>query len=541
MQSVETEARLARLIITISEMERQIEINRQIVAEQPLFEPYAAFQRIDREGKDYITPTDLNKFMLDNRVNAMEKECYYVLKFFDTTGLGRLSYTDFLQMVLPTDNPTLRELATQRPNYEVGTKDRLNYEIEHALTRLLEKEIELNNETEFLKRDLEGRYDFSVTDSFRAMDLERNNYVDIEATLRFLKRNGYDASDRDGIAFIRRLDRNADAVLSYTEFCEGILPQESVIPLEQARSQVKPYSYTAKKPRAETPEREVPTKPIESYTSPTAKYGALRGKSQTPGYTSYQGSPQKKALDYLHTPERSSMSGSKYSTGLAYSPPAVSKTGVVMAKSRPPVLPREKMELSPKPKNLEYELLIEAIREQISLERDIEGFRQDLALKSDFNLLDGFRVFDTLSKGFVTMTELQDGLRTLNLYPTLEELNLFMRRYDKDSDGRLRYSDFCEAVLPKQPEYATLLNNRAPYNSHHLFTREEYFTPETRASLRRLMEAHLDNETASEGIRLRLQKRPTFNVSAAFQDLDMVGKGYITIDNVIIYIYIYIM
>ncbi len=59
-------------------------------------------------------------------------------------------------------------------------------------------------------------------------------------------------------------------------------------------------------------------------------------------------------------------------------------------------------------------------------------------MKSDFNLLDAFRMFDTDSKGYATSFDLQSGAEKLQMYPSKEELYLFMMRYDRDHDGRIK-------------------------------------------------------------------------------------------------------
>lgn len=69
-------------------------------------------------------------------------------------------------------------------------------------------------------------------------------------------------------------------------------------------------------------------------------------------------------------------------------------------------------------------------------------------MRSDFNLLDGFRFFDIKGRGYITSSELERGLEELGIFPTKDEIYLFFRRNDKDSDGLLRYSDFCKFILP---------------------------------------------------------------------------------------------
>ena len=51
--------------------------------------------------------------MRDNgNMEIYEADCYFVLKFFDSDEDGKLTYPDFLQMVLPCTNKELRSLTT---------------------------------------------------------------------------------------------------------------------------------------------------------------------------------------------------------------------------------------------------------------------------------------------------------------------------------------------------------------------------------------------------------------------------------------------
>ena len=46
------------------------------------------------------------------------------------------------------------------------------------------------------------------------------------------------------------------------------------------------------------------------------------------------------------------------------------------------------------------------------------------------------------------MTELRDGIAAIGLFPTSEELNIFMTRYDDGGDRHLNLREFSEAFLP---------------------------------------------------------------------------------------------
>lgn len=61
--SIQTKKKLAKLLTHTGESEQRIEFCRQNLCKAQSFEPYAAFQRLDRSGKGYITPRDLANFM----------------------------------------------------------------------------------------------------------------------------------------------------------------------------------------------------------------------------------------------------------------------------------------------------------------------------------------------------------------------------------------------------------------------------------------------------------------------------------------------
>ena len=104
--------------------------------------------------------------------------------------------------------------------------------------------------------------------------------------------------------------------------------------------------------------------------------------------------------------------------------------------------------------------MVDAIREQITLEKNIENLKIMLSSHPDFNLMDGFQMIDLNGRGWITALELREALGEYKIYPHEEEILLFVRRFDGDNDGRLMYSDFCEAFCPKDPLSAAALNKR---------------------------------------------------------------------------------
>jgi len=113
-------------------------------------------------------------------------------------------------------------------------------------------------------------------------------------------------------------------------------------------------------------------------------------------------------------------------------------------------------------------LMVELFRQQLELERCLEKAKVDLTLRTDFNLIDAFRIFDQSGKGWISGQEIRDGLQIYNIFPQGDDIAYFMKRYDKDEDGRIRYSEFCDAFLPIDSFHASLLAKKAPLHMYHV-------------------------------------------------------------------------
>jgi hypothetical protein len=106
------------------------------------------------------------------------------------------------------------------------------------------------------------------------------------------------------------------------------------------------------------------------------------------------------------------------------------------------------------------------------------------------------------------------GLEKLGVYGPRNEINLFFRRYDKNNNGKLKFSEFCDAFCPKDRIYADHLNSkRANYEAR---STEEAISNLTKLDFADMIRRHLRCEGQAETIRQRLTKSPLFNISDAF-------------------------
>lgn len=176
----------------------------------------------------------------------------------------------------------------------------------------------------------------------------------------------------------------------------------------------------------------------------------------------------------------------------------------------------------------EEEKLIDAFREYVKLELELDEAKSRLASQPDFNLMDAYQMVDKFSKGWVTAPEIIEALADLGAYPHKDDVYLFVRRYDRDGDGRILYSDFCDALTPWDESVASAMARRPAYHIQHGYCRTHFFMIETRNMFLSTLRTHFTVEEQAEMLRKRLSRRPNFNIHEAFQAIDRDSNGYLT-------------
>lgn len=481
MLSLETERSLAQLLVKVADLERQVEVSRQVLAEVRGFEPYSAFRLLDRYALGYISVRDIQTFLDRQRIACTEEEATLLVKQYDSDGDGRLSRDEVSNLVLPSCSPALRDIVLGR-----SPLPSLSYDAEYALSRLLEREVLYHREVEALRRDLAARYDYSMLSGFQAIDTSGSSYIDRISLRRFINRAGLTVYDEDLDAIYRRCDTDGDERLSYTEFVDSLTPRYSVY---------RSTTYVSSPARNSSPLK-ASSSSLRRTPSPQRLSGSLRRSSPEKMTSSYR-SPEKTTAIY-ESPSRSLRSSG----------------------SRPPASPLPALETAE---------LTSSLQEQVDLARQLDTAKVDLSLRSDFTLTDCFRVFDRFDRGQISSSELEEALVLVDIRPVRDEVYLLVKRYSSLGDNQLRYSDFIDMLSPRDPEYRRILSNR-PGLRAPISNPRSAFSLETFDRLNRVFRLLLECEMSAERVRQRLSALPRFNYMDAFQTLDKSGDGYITSD-----------
>jgi len=475
------------LLVDIGKQEKQLEVLRQILCEQYDFEPYSAFQRLDVDRKGFLTPLDIYYFLNDNDINITESEASQYIRQYSAEGNDQLAYPEFLPSLLPLDNPDLRTLATQRKVYPVKPGEILPYEVEYALARIISKEIASYHHLEPYKQDLVAQPGFDYKDAFHSLDPHNNTgLIDFSSLRDFFKANAPSPPENDMIAILRRIDKDGDGKISYEELVEAIKPIDSEDQRHRAEINVQESFGVANQHRSpQGSESQRSHQKQEGFNSSKGLTGSMN-KSKTPE-------------ELRATLKRSIMGELRRDVG---------------GKQREGDL---------------LEALLRVLREMVYLEREVEVAKEDLALKSDFNLFDAFRLFDKEGNGTISAGEIELGLNNLGLYPSKDQLYLLVRKFDRDSDTILSFCDMCEGFIPMQEEYIKLLKSRTPHCGEGFVDVRRVFGQQTLKQMKALYALHLENESIVEALRQKLARDPRFDTHRVFDLLDRDQDGFITI------------
>jgi len=329
-----------------------------------------------------------------------------------------IPFFSFLQMLLPCEDNLLRNITLDRPSRRVGRYDSLPRDIELALLDIIEKELDLQRRLDILKSDLEVRYDFASYSAYKSVDKYNDGFINTFNLGSFLRSCGHYATERELLTIVRRIDTDGDARINYAEFAEFL------------RS-------------ANPPARQVLEEADRAHRAESAeKYRKSLGGSAS------HASPLKASCDHARP-----HSGGRVATN--FSSPAKTHSSPLRESSPPrhnhsPARDNHESHpyprLSPSRKPIlhlhEEDQLVNSLREMIQLERELESNKTSLALKSDFNLTDAFKIFDRDYRGSISIAELRDGLSAIGVFPTSEETELFVTRYDNSKDRRLSAREF---------------------------------------------------------------------------------------------------
>ena len=174
-----------------------------------------------------------------------------------------------------------------------------------------------------------------------------------------------------------------------------------------------------------------------------------------------------------------------------------------------------------------------AISDMCEVAGELEKKRRELAIRSDFNICDVYKMFTRLDlqKKGVDCDDLYSTIvDNLGLDITRDEIFMLFYAVDKDGDGFLDREEMADCFMPRQPEYASILKQRGGFHGGESDL-NKYFLGDTRNSITRFIRGFVECEVSMEHIRQKIMKKVMVKPDAAFNTMDASDKGYLTLED----------
>ena len=511
MCSVETERLVSKLFMTLAEGERSIEISRQVLSDLIEFDPYKIFKTLDIEGKNKIDSSNILAYLRNKGIYASEQEASLLILFYDQDFDGVLSYPEFIHLINSDKN-------VQKMSYN-SKNEKLPYNIDYSLGKLLEKEIELSRKILFLLQDIKSRYDFNVHNIYHSV----KNYDSItpDGVRKFLDKNEVSYLNSDIKSIIRRLDLNKDGRIELFEIhalfgfpnCVYCCPYSScsicgVCYCDSCYSESPCYfhgiihnnkddnSNKNNSNKNQVNENNQNYENIIYKTEQNSNNSLNKNNNFDNNYSmpninknmnltqpnskidKFQTSIPKVNTDtnVLNNQEKedyeeklSKTLSIRKSPGRKYGPIEID-----LSNSRAintvccPCRQVQNVQDYPINNNIEelnnFELkqFNDFLRLLMKTERTIEQIKIDLSLNQDFNCEDSFRIFEKNNRGYLTRDDLKYGLYLLDIIVDDFTINLLFKRFDLKKYNEINYADFFDMLIPFEKKYRTDIEKRQP-------------------------------------------------------------------------------
>ena len=547
MLSPHIENLVIKLLITISNKEKEVEINRQLLGKNIDFDVFQLYCFLDKEKKNYITSLDLMEFLHKNGVYPNQLEMEFIILFYDKNADNVLSYTEFLNMILSENNLCLRKICEERIG-SLSYENNIPNDIGYLFISLLEKEIELIRIVNRIINEIKGQCDFNFHDIYHLL-IGCQSYINKDTLRTFLLNHDITFSEDDLDNIMKRLDLNEDHIINFFEFHKFFcfadsncrctfniknccLCNPNLIPNNNSNIILKEISPSLSL-------RGPPVKGCDNnYISSNNCNDCIQFNNQY-----YNNIDDKNNDSYIENsfnisqnlllrkkPERHfknkknntiNENNLEYNNNIDFLAPNQYSNNEnychICHNS-----PCKCIEISLR--KAENEFLI-YLRECIKLENKIEKAKIDLSLRSDFNVEDAFKIFERENRKYITDADLIYGLNTLEVYPSEKDILLIKRRINPKKTENIIFSDFSDFILPFEKDYRNMIEKRVCSN-YTVYNYSNVFFLTTRNYFSNFFNVIIECENKIDNLRNLLCDVRSY-IEILFKNIDQNNLGFI--------------
>ena len=204
--------KMLELFSFLSRIEQSVQIRRKVLTDYYDYDPAKIFKRLDIENKGYITSEDIILFLSEHNIPYTDESVKLMILFYDMDFNGILSFPEFVSII--QNNNIL--LNKKKINLNLNN-NKLSFNIEYCLTKIFEKEIELNQYIINILTEINKNINCNLLDIFKELSLNKD-YISNRDIMNYLNNNQIDYSKSQINDIMKRLDINKDGKIDFNEF-----------------------------------------------------------------------------------------------------------------------------------------------------------------------------------------------------------------------------------------------------------------------------------------------------------------------------------
>jgi len=576
MLSIQTEARIVKLLLEIAKGENAIESARRMMTNNYDFDAYQIFNFLDIEKKNRLDSLDIVNYMTYKNFKMTDLEAQLIIIFYDQNYDGVLTFDEFANLVKSQNS------LKSKPTTNFFT-DKISKEIDESLFNILEKEVKFVRNCISLLKELKARKDFNAHSIYHL--LRGYNCINEESIRDFLSKKDVIFSDEDLASIKRRMDINKDgkidlcelhAFLGYPE-CSICCPgtpcptcdvkdcnfcfKDTVCYFHNRvhddffiRNQMqnkKGNNYKRERPSYMTylPESNIKIDNENQYRQNNLEFS---NKSSPLREDNFNNKKENFNYQYENNENFNNMNNINnikndyYPNNINYnqnnpkiSPPRrkISNNLVLRASPERKFSPYRISSLGSNDSNFinnsndniddyinekyrnDENQFLNYLKEAMIVEQKIEENKIKLCSNDDFNCEDAFRIFENERREFLTKDDLKYGLNSLNIYPSNKELDILINKYSLQKKGLLEYGDFFDIVVPYEKEIRNKIENRIP-NSSIVTRSPSVFSYNTGICLKDLLNLIIKEENRLNDMRREFSLSLKNDLNSYFNNID---------------------
>ena len=593
MLSRNIQEKICEIFMTLAELERNVEITRQVLTENKEYNSFQIFCYLDTNKKNKINILDIANFLRDKNIFSTETEIKFVILFYDNNLDTNLTFEEFINLIESKLSPKKDFKENKEP---------INFALEYSLTKLLEKEIIYARKILSLFEDIKGFNEFNIHNIFHLIKDEKNNSITPQDLIKFLNKNYVSFIDNDIELIFNRLDKAKNNIIDLCEFhlffgfpnCEYNCPFLKcdfcgLIPCDNCK--LNEPCYLHKKSNFKNDDnKNVNERTYKTYYTQFINKNLNEEKDEEQFNNGYQKisdnlilklSPKREYAPYEicfdtnndlninnenendnykdnlnnndeYNNENINTINQNFEKNIFTKDDLSNKQNIINKqiinnenneidnKNEMNIVKPNIDERTIKNKHIlnknEYEekQFIDYLRKAMDLENKIENLKIELSLRCDFNWEEIFRIFELEGRGFLSKEDLVVGFNKFDLYPKDIDISLLLKRYDLKNEGLISYPDFFEMIVPFSKYHRLMVENRRINSDLKEFNPNE-LNPETKKCIKDLFNEIFITEFTLNKDREKFSSLKN-NFKEIFKLIDNSGKGFIGEKEFVMYI-----